>query len=155
MKLKIISIQRHPQKEIQTLEEEYLKRLQAMIKVELVTIRPKTSADQKEKTLRDEEKLIQRELTNDENLVVLDPEGKEYTTPELSEILDKNMKVGTKSLAFLIGGPQGISSHLMAKAKIHWSLSKLTFPHRLVRLIVLEALYRGMDILKGGPYHKT
>lgn len=155
MHLKIISIQRHPQKEIQSLEENYLKRLLSMIQVDLITIRPKTTADEKEKTLREEEKLIQRELANDENLVALDSKGKEFSTPELSHLLDKNMKMGTKSLVFLIGGPQGISENLMAKAKVRWSLSKLTFPHRLVRLIILEALYRSMDLLKGGPYHKA
>ena len=154
MRIKIISLQRHPQKEVEALEKEYLKRLNAMTKVELVNIRPKADAHDKEKTLREEEKLIQKALAGDENLVVLDVEGKELTSPDLSGFLEKNMKLGTKSLTFLIGGPQGLSPDLVKKAKLRWSLSKLTFPHRIVRLLIIEAIYRAMDILKGGNYHK-
>jgi len=154
MRIKIISLQRHPQKEVEALEKEYLKRLNGMTKVEMINIRPKADAHDKEKTLREEEKLIQKALAGDENLVVLDVEGKELTSPDLSGFLDKNMKLGTKSLTFLIGGPQGLSPDLVKKAKLRWSLSKLTFPHRIVRLLIIEAIYRAMDILKGGNYHK-
>lgn len=154
MKLKIISLQRHPQKEIGILEEAYLNRLRAVTKIEVVNIRPKAEASDKEKTLREEEKLIQKELGEDENLVVLAPEGKEFSTPELAQFLGKKMRQGTKSLVFLIGGPQGVSSKIMERAQLRWSLSRLTFPHRLARLVVIEALYRSMDLLKGGPYHK-
>ena len=154
MKIKIISVQRNPQKEIENLEGEFLKRLRSMTKLDLVTIRPKMDANDRDKTLREEEKLIQKELNNNETLVVLDDEGKEFSTPEFSHFLNDHMKKGTKSLAFLIGGPVGISDNLLKQAHFKWSLSRLTFPHRLVRLIVLEALYRGFDLLKGGPYHK-
>ena len=154
MRIKIISLQRHPQKEVEALENEYLKRLNAMTKVELINIRPKADAHDKEKTLREEEKLIQKALDGDENLVVLDVEGKELTSADLSVFLDKHMKSGTKALTFLIGGPQGLSPDLIKKAKLRWSLSKLTFPHRIVRLLIVEAIYRAMDILKGGNYHK-
>ncbi|MBI4971605.1 MAG: 23S rRNA (pseudouridine(1915)-N(3))-methyltransferase RlmH [Candidatus Omnitrophica bacterium] len=154
MQIKIISLQRHPQQEIEMLEREYLKRLSVMAKVEVVNIRPKTDARDKAKTLREEEKLIQKILAGDENLVVLDAAGKEMTTPDLSEFLDKHMKSGTKKLTFLIGGPQGLSPALVKRAGLCWALSKLTFPHRLVRLMIIEALYRAMDVVKGGNYHK-
>ncbi len=154
MKIKIISLQRHPQKEIEVLESEYLMRLKGMLPVEIVNIRPKSIAEEKEKTLKEEEKLIQKEISKDDHLAVLEAEGKELSTPDLSAFLDKHMRMGTKSLAFLIGGPQGISDAIMKKAILRWSLSKLTFPHRLVRLLIIEALYRSMDYLKGGPYHK-
>ena len=116
MRIKIISLQRHPQKEIEALEHEYLKRLSVMTKVEVVNIRPKADAADKDKTLREEEKLIQKTLDGDENLVVLNAAGKEMTTPDLSKFLDRHMKSGTKKLAFLIGGPQGISPVLLERA---------------------------------------
>lgn len=154
MQVRIISVQRHPQKEVQKLEEEYLKRLAGCVNVQVVNLRPKTDAQDKEKTLREEEKLIQKELRDDEKMVVLDPRGREYATSELARFLAREMGMGTKNLVFLIGGPQGISSKILERAREKWSLSRLTFPHRLVRLLVLEALYRAFDLVRGGPYHK-
>lgn len=154
MLIKIVSVQRHPQKEILVLEQDYLKRLERLNKTKVITLRPKSDAEEKHMTVREEEKLIQKELADDDKLVVLEEQGREFSTKDLAQFLDHHRRSGTKSLTFLVGGPQGISEGLKSRAGFRWSLSKLTLPHRLVRLILLEALYRSFDVLGGGPYHK-
>ncbi|MBI4398661.1 MAG: 23S rRNA (pseudouridine(1915)-N(3))-methyltransferase RlmH [Candidatus Omnitrophica bacterium] len=155
MKLKIISLTRHPEKTVESLEQEYLKRLSAMTRVELVNLKPKVTSRDRGKLLIEEEKLIQKVLSPDDILVALDVQGKEFSTQELAAFLEKQSSLGAKSLTFLIGGAEGISPSLLERASYRWSLSRLTFPHRLVRLLLIETLYRSLDFSRLGPYHKA
>ncbi len=154
MNVKIISVQRHSQKEVEALEQDYFRRLERFLKCEIVTIRPKTDARNKERTLEQEEKLILKELDSNSLLIVLDERGKQKSSKDLSSYFEDQMQRGTKNLCFLIGGPQGVSDSLKKKADWVWALSELTLPHRLVRLFLIEALYRSFDMINEGPYHK-
>ncbi|MHC1704372.1 MAG: 23S rRNA (pseudouridine(1915)-N(3))-methyltransferase RlmH [Tenuifilaceae bacterium] len=86
-------------------------------------------------------------------VVLLDDKGKEHTSVEFAKFLEKKMISGQKDLTFVIGGPYGFSSEVVAIASSKLSLSKMTFSHQLVRLIFIEQLYRAMTIIKGEPYH--
>ncbi|GAC1705209.1 MAG: hypothetical protein NVS9B7_09150 [Flavisolibacter sp.] len=92
-------------------------------------------------------------LRKDDYLVALDQMGKELTSEGLSLFLAERAKQGTKKIIFLIGGSFGMDSAVLKKAQLIWSLSQLTFPHQLVRLILSEQVYRGCTILHHEPYH--
>jgi 23S rRNA (pseudouridine1915-N3)-methyltransferase len=86
-------------------------------------------------------------------LVILDEKGKEFTSEELANHLQKRMNAGIKTLVFLIGGPYGFSDALYERANEKMSLSKLTLSHQMVRVFAAEQLYRAMTILRNEPYH--
>ncbi|HAH08188.1 MAG TPA: 50S rRNA methyltransferase [Elusimicrobia bacterium] len=85
--------------------------------------------------------------------VALDVEGRQLSSPELARFLDQRSFEG-RELCFLIGGPEGLPRGLAEACEHRWSLSKLTFPHDLAMVVVLEALYRASTIQKNHPYHK-
>ena len=87
-------------------------------------------------------------------VVALEVGGRLMTTPELSQWLAQRM-AGGKDLAFLVGGPEGLDAGLTAEADFRWSLSSLTWPHGLVRVMVAEQLYRAHSLLQGHPYHRA
>ena len=87
-------------------------------------------------------------------VVALEVGGRSMTTPELAQWLAQRME-GGKDLALLVGGPEGLDATLSAKADFHWSLSPLTWPHGLVRVMVAEQLYRAHSLLQGHPYHRA
>jgi 23S rRNA (pseudouridine1915-N3)-methyltransferase len=86
-------------------------------------------------------------------VVALEVTGRAMTTPELAKWLGER-RAGGRDLAFLIGGPDGLDAALAARADFRWSLSPLTFPHALVRVMVAEQLYRAQSLLQGHPYHR-
>jgi 23S rRNA (pseudouridine1915-N3)-methyltransferase len=86
-------------------------------------------------------------------VVALEVTGRAMTTPELAKWLGER-RAGGRDLAFLIGGPDGLDAALAARADFRWSLSPLTFPHALVRVMVAEQLYRAHSLLQGHPYHR-
>lgn len=85
--------------------------------------------------------------------IALDSRGKQYTSEQLAEQLN-HWKLLAKPINILIGGPEGYTTETLAKADTQWSLSALTFPHPIVRIILAEQLYRAQSILKGHPYHR-
>jgi 23S rRNA (pseudouridine1915-N3)-methyltransferase len=87
-------------------------------------------------------------------VVALEVGGHSMTTPELAQWLAQRM-AGGKDLAFLVGGPEGLDAGLTAEADFRWSLSPLTWPHGLVRVMVVEQLYRAHSLLRGHPYHRA
>jgi len=87
-------------------------------------------------------------------IVALEVGGRSMTTPELAQWLAQRM-AGGKDLALLVGGPEGLDATLSAEADFHWSLSPLTWPHGLVRVMVAEQLYRAHSLLQGHPYHRA
>lgn len=86
-------------------------------------------------------------------MVLLDEHGKEFTSPQMAEWLQKRMAAGYKRIVFVVGGPYGFSPDVYTRADAKLSLSRLTFPHELVRLFFTEQLYRAFTILRGEPYH--
>jgi 23S rRNA (pseudouridine1915-N3)-methyltransferase len=101
---------------------------------------------------REAETLLQF-LRPDDYLVALDERGKEFTSEELANFIQQRSNESVKSLVFLIGGAFGIDDQVFKRAKFKWSLSKLTFPHQLVRLILSEQVYRACTILRNEKYH--
>lgn len=100
-----------------------------------------------------EGKAILDQVSTSVELVLLDVEGNEYSSPGLAGWIEKKMVAGTKQVIFVIGGPYGFSEEVYRRADSKMSLSRLTFPHQLVRLLFVEQLYRTMTIIRGEPYH--
>ena len=105
-----------------------------------------------EQKLKEGKQMLQV-IDNDDFVVILDEKGKEMRTIELAGWMKKIFMLPVKRLVFVIGGPWGFSDEVYKRANYKMSLSKLTFPHQLVRLIFLEQLYRVFTVLKGEPYH--
>jgi 23S rRNA (pseudouridine1915-N3)-methyltransferase len=108
------------------------------------------SADQQKER---EGKAILDQVSTGDELVLLDVDGTELSSPGLAGWIQKRMLAGTKQVVFVVGGPYGFSEDVYKRADSKISLSRLTFPHQLVRLIFIEQLYRAMTIIKGEPYH--
>ena len=140
---------------MQQLIDQYVKRLSHYIKFDLEIIpdlkntKNLSEVQQKEK----EGELILKKLSSSDILILLDENGKQFTSVELSTYLQKRMNSGIKTLVFVIGGPYGFSENVYAKAQGKVSLSKMTFSHQMVRLFVVEQLYRAFTILRNEPYH--
>ena len=92
-------------------------------------------------------------VSQGDELVLLDVGGIELSSPGLASWIEKRMLSGTRHLIFTVGGAYGFSEAVYNRADLKMSLSKLTFPHQLVRLLFMEQLYRAMTIIKGEPYH--
>lgn len=86
-------------------------------------------------------------------LVALDERGKEFTSEQLASFLQQRTNESVKQLVFVIGGAYGLDARILNRANMQWSLSKLTFPHQLVRLILTEQVYRACTILRNEKYH--
>lgn len=114
----------------------------------------KNSKNLSEAVQRNKEgEMILKQFESGDYIVLLDENGKEYTSVEMSEWMSGIFSQGHKRLVFVIGGPYGFSEDVYRKANTKISLSRLTFPHQLVRLLFMEQLYRCHTILKGEPYH--
>lgn len=155
MTIKLLAIGKTDNKELRGLIEEYEKRLKHYIKFDLDIIPDiKNVKNLSEKQQKQKEgELILGKLSATDVLVLLDENGKQLDSVGFSQYLQKHMNSGIKQLVFAIGGPYGFSEDVYAKAKGKLSLSKMTFSHQMVRLFVIEQLYRGFTILKNEPYH--
>ncbi|MDT8452537.1 MAG: 23S rRNA (pseudouridine(1915)-N(3))-methyltransferase RlmH [Gammaproteobacteria bacterium] len=134
---------------------DFLKRLPPELKLTqllIPTIKRGKNADI-QRIVRDESRLLLAAVPANSQIVALDVRGKRITTEKLSGILDNWMQQG-QDIALIIGGPDGVSEELLQKAVLKISLSDLTFPHPLVRVIVVEQLYRAWSILNNHPYHR-
>ena len=155
MQIKLLVIGKTDNKALQTLIDDYTKRLGFYIKFQLEIIpdiknsKNLSEAQQKQK----EGELILEKLKNTDVLILLDENGKQLDSVSFSGYLQKHMNSGIKQLVFVIGGPYGFSEEVYKKAQGKISLSKMTFSHQMVRLFVIEQLYRGFTILRNEPYH--
>lgn len=134
---------------------EFTGRLQKYYSVDWVIISPpKKAGFMKEPELKKQEaNLILAELRSDDFLVLLDERGKMLSSGQLAELIQQRANESTKRLIFLIGGAFGVDAAIQQKAKFTWSLSRLVFPHMLVRLILSEQIYRGCTINRNEKYH--
>lgn len=155
MKIKLITIGKTDRQEIKALQDLYTQRLERYVNFvelnipDLKNTRKLTEAQQKEK----EGALILKELQPGDKLVLLDENGKMFTSVGFSDYLQKEMNSGLKQLVFVIGGPYGFSEEVYRKAQGKISLSKMTFSHQMIRIFFIEQLYRGFTILRNEPYH--
>ena len=155
MNIKLIAIGKTDNKQLQQLIDEYKKRLGFYIKFDLEIIPDIKNAKNLSETQQKEKEgeLILKKIQPTDLLVLLDENGKQHTSVEFSEYLQKRMNAGSKQLTFVIGGPYGFSDQMYKKADGKISLSKMTFSHQMVRLFFIEQLYRGFTILRNEPYH--
>jgi len=155
MNIRLLAIGKTDNKSLQMLIEDYSKRLSFYIKFDLEIIpdiknaKNLSEAQQKEK----EGELILAKLSPTEQLILLDENGIVFSSVEFSKYLQKKMNTGIKTLVFVIGGPYGFSEEVYKKSRGKISLSAMTFSHQMVRIFVIEQLYRGYTILKNEPYH--
>ncbi|WP_350292104.1 23S rRNA (pseudouridine(1915)-N(3))-methyltransferase RlmH [uncultured Croceitalea sp.] len=155
MTIRLIAIGKTDSMELQSLISNYVKRLGHYIKFELVIIPDiKNAKNLSEKQQKSKEgELILSKISTSDVLVLLDEKGKQFTSIEFSALLQKRMNSGIKYLNLVVGGPYGFSASVYDRANQTISLSKMTFSHQMVRLFVVEQLYRGFTILRNEPYH--
>jgi 23S rRNA (pseudouridine1915-N3)-methyltransferase len=125
--------------------EDYTRRLRSSMRVDLEEIPVGKSKAEEEKRLLDR--------VGDDYLVALDEHGKSRTTLELAKWLGERLQDG-RNIGFVIGGPAGLGPEILKQADFRWSLSALTFPHAMVRVMLAEQLYRAHSVLQNHPYHR-
>lgn len=155
MQIRLIAVGKTDHSAIQTLLEEYVKRLGFYIKFEMEIIPDlKNSKNLSETAQKEKEgELILKKVQTSDELVLLDEQGKQYSSVDFSDYLQKKMNAGLKQLIFVIGGPYGFSEEVYQRANGKISLSKMTFSHQMVRVFFVEQLYRAFTILRNEPYH--
>jgi 23S rRNA (pseudouridine1915-N3)-methyltransferase len=155
MTIKLLAIGKTDSKQLLQLTAEYEKRLKHYVKFDLDIIpdikntKNLSETQQKEK----EGEAILKKLSPTDVLVLLDENGKQYSSVDFSNFLQKKMNAGLKQLVLVIGGPYGFSDSIYQKAEGKISLSKMTFSHQMIRLFIVEQIYRAFTILKNEPYH--
>jgi 23S rRNA (pseudouridine1915-N3)-methyltransferase len=155
MNIRLLTIGKTDSKNLQLLIDEYQKRLSFYVKFDLEIIpdiknvKNLSERQQKEK----EGALILSKIGATDYLVLLDENGKSFSSVDFAEEIQKKMNSGIKTLVFVIGGPYGFSAEVYEKAKGKIALSEMTFSHQMVRLFFTEQLYRAYTILRNEPYH--
>lgn len=155
MNIKLLAIGKTDNKQLQSLIDDYTKRLGHYVKFnleiipDLKKVKHLSETQQKQK----EGELILSKISPTDVLILLDENGKQLDSVAFSNYLQKHMNSGIKQLVLVIGGPYGFSDAVYQKAQGKLSLSKMTFSHQMVRLFMIEQLYRGFTILKNEPYH--
>jgi 23S rRNA (pseudouridine1915-N3)-methyltransferase len=139
--------------------DEYLKRLSSYAKVEVIEVADEKAPEElseteMEQVKRKEGERILSKISQDTYVIALAIEGKQKSSEELAESLDKLATYGKSKIAFIIGGSLGLSKEVLNRADEKLSFSKMTFPHQLMRLILAEQVYRAFRINRGEPYHK-
>ena len=155
MKITLLQTGKTTDKHISELVDLYSNRIKKYTGFEIITIpdvkNTKNMPVQEQRT-KEATKIIQS-VTDDDYIILLDEKGKELRTLEFSGTLEKMFFLPKKRIVFIIGGPWGFSEAVYKRADYKMSLSKMTYPHQLVRLLFLEQLYRAFTIIKGEPYH--
>jgi 23S rRNA (pseudouridine1915-N3)-methyltransferase len=155
MRLKIVAVgTRLPQWQQQGFQE-YARRLPRECAMHLTEIPPATRAKSKatRQSIAKESDRMLAALAGNDYVVALDQPGVQYSSEDLAALMDTWLVQG-RDIAMLIGGADGLSEDCRTRAALHWSLSDLTLPHGLVRVLVAEQLYRAWSILRGHPYHR-
>lgn len=155
MTIKIIAIGKTDSRELEELIAIYTNRLKHYISFELCTIPDiKKAKNLSQNQQKDKEGiLILDQLKPTDQLILLDEKGKEFTSIEFSQFIQKKLNSGIKQVVFAIGGPYGFSEEVRKNAVSKISLSKMTFSHQMIRLFIVEQVYRAFTILKNEPYH--
>ena len=159
MNITIFSIGKLKEKYLKQGIDEYLKRLSAYAKVEIIELpdekAPENLSDLEMEQIKQKEgERILAKLSDDTHVIALVINGKMKSSEQLAEELDRLATYGKSKIAFIIGGSLGLSNDIIKRANDTLSFSKMTFPHQLMRLILVEQVYRAFRINRGEPYHK-
>jgi 23S rRNA (pseudouridine1915-N3)-methyltransferase len=155
----IVTIGKLKEKYLKQGIDEYLKRLSIYAKVEVIELpdekAPENLSETEMEQVKEKEgERILGKISDDTHVIALAIEGKMKSSEQLAKDLDQLATYGKSKVAFVIGGSLGLSKAVMKKANDTLSFSKMTFPHQLMRLILLEQVYRAFRINRGEPYHK-
>jgi 23S rRNA (pseudouridine1915-N3)-methyltransferase len=155
MKLMFWSIGKNNEPFVKAGVEEFTKRIGKYFTVEWTIIpMPKNAGMMSEMDLKKKEgEMILGWLKPDDYLVALDENGKEITSEDLASFIQSRANESTRNMVFVIGGAFGLDEAVLRRANFKWSLSRLTFPHQLVRLLLAEQIYRACTIMKNEKYH--
>ena len=159
MKIKIIVTGKLKEKYLKDGIAEYEKRLSRFCDLKIIELPdekiPDNASPAQEKAILEKEgERVLKQLSPADFVIPLCVEGKLLSSEELAETIEKTTTSGTNSIAFIIGGSLGLSDEVKKMGNLKLSFSKMTFPHQLMRVILLEQIYRGYRIVKGEPYHK-
>ena len=156
MRIQILAVGQKMPGWIETGYKEYAQRMPAEAKLELKEIAPGKRGKNADisRILEEEGERIRAAIPKSSHIVVLDVKGRSYSTEQLAQRMNDWMHSG-QDICLLIGGPEGLSEHCRSLANEKWSLSALTFPHPLVRVILAEQLYRAWSVLRNHPYHRA
>jgi 23S rRNA (pseudouridine1915-N3)-methyltransferase len=155
MRVRLIAVGSRMPKWVREAYEDYITRLGSSLKISLTEIDPgpRSAGRPPQKAMEVEGQKLLAAVRKDDYVVALDERGTEMTTRELAAWLKSRMQDG-RDLAFLVGGPDGFVPEVLARSDFKWSLSRLTFPHALVRVVLAEQLYRAHGVLANHPYHR-
>lgn len=159
MKISIITVGKLKEKYLKQGIDEYLKRLSAYAKVEIIEVADEKAPEhlseaEMEEVKRKEGERILSHLSEDTYIITLEISGRMLNSEQLAAKIDELGTYGKSKLAFIIGGSLGLSKEVQKQSDLALSFSKMTFPHQLMRLILLEQIYRAFRINRNEPYHK-
>lgn len=154
MKISILAFGEFDNSAEKTIFDEFLKRIKG--KVELKELNVKNSKNLNVEELKTKEaELINNNLQKNQTIITLDENGLELTSIEFAKIINKFHINGNSNFVFVIGGANGLSKDIIKKSHLNLSLSKMTLPHILVRIFLIEQLYRAQSIIANHPYHRS
>lgn len=159
MKITIVSVGKLKEKYLKQGIQEYMKRLGAYAKVEIKEVADEkapenmSDADMLDVKRKEGERILSH-ISPDAYVITLEINGKQLTSEQLAKKMDELATYGKSKIAFIIGGSLGISEEVQKRSDYALSFSKMTFPHQVMRLILLEQVYRSYRINRGEPYHK-
>ena len=159
MKIRILCVGKIKEKFMREALGEYSKRLSRYIKLEITEVvdekTPDSASEKEENQIRDKEaERLLKQIRQEDYVIALAIDGKMYDSVAFSKKLDRLGVLGRGSVVFVIGGSLGLGEQVLERADESISFSKMTFPHQLMRVILLEQIYRGYRILRNEPYHK-
>lgn len=159
MKIRILCVGKIKEKFMREALGEYSKRLSRYIKLEITEVvdekTPDSASEKEENQIREKEaERLLKQIRQEDYVIALAIDGKMYDSMAFSKKLDRFGVLGRGSVVFVIGGSLGLGEQVLERADESISFSKMTFPHQLMRVILLEQIYRGYRILRNEPYHK-
>lgn len=150
--IKVITVGSIKEKYLKDAIAEYMKRLKKYTTIELIEVKDEGLVEEQKAIFLEAEK-IKKYINDKDYLITLEIEGKELTSVEFSQKID-NILIENSNITFVIGGSYGLSQEIKDKARLHLSFSKMTFPHQLFRIMLLEQIYRAYKIINNERYHK-
>ena len=153
MNIKLIYISKNKSNNIESLVNNYEKKINHFINYQSIGLKNKNQLSEKKLIQKSDSDLILKNINTDDMVILIDENGKEYSTNEFSKFISNRIMDRTKNLIFIIGGAYGFSNELKELFKMKISLSKLTFSHDMARLFFCEQLYRALTIVNNIPYH--
>lgn len=159
MKITVITVGKIKEKYLKDAIAEYSKRLGKYCKLEIVEVADEKTPEHASKTLEDlirakEGERILKYVKEDAYVVTLEIEGKQLTSEQLAAKIENLGVQGNSHIIFIIGGSIGLGTEVLKRSDFALSFSKMTFPHQLMRVVLLEQIYRSYRIINGAPYHK-